>query len=93
MYLHAGTVVSLTALLHTTARVHAAPQDATSLTNKIQAYLIRQNVNATIPNSVWAQAGSNSAGLSCGILQSYQTSDLVTPQDGQAYLVEAEQHW
>ena len=77
--------------------VNAAPQD---LSSRIRAYLQSQGVNATVPNTAYApQAQTQGAGgslniaLTCGILNAYRDVNLVTPQDGQLYTVQAEQHW
>ena len=80
-------------LLNSIAPVNAAPQSPpSSLTSKIQAYLASQGVNATIPAS-GSTGSDNNTSLTCGILNAYRDGDLVTPQDGQAYILEAEQHW
>ncbi|KAI4093270.1 MAG: hypothetical protein LQ339_007748 [Xanthoria mediterranea] len=77
--------------------VNAAPQD---LSSRIRAYLQSQGVNATIPNTAYAPqaqtqgaSGSLNIALTCGILNAYRDANLVTPQDGQLYTVQAEQHW
>ncbi|KAL8664740.1 MAG: hypothetical protein Q9168_007844 [Polycauliona sp. 1 TL-2023] len=76
--------------------VNAAPQD---LSSRIHAYLQSQGVNASIPNTAYspqistANQGSVNVALTCGILNAYRDLDLVTPQDGQLYTVQAEQHW
>ncbi|KAL8729317.1 MAG: hypothetical protein Q9166_004814 [cf. Caloplaca sp. 2 TL-2023] len=75
--------------------VNAAPQD---LSSRVRAYLQSQGVNASIPNTAYApqtngaKGGLNTA-LTCGILNAYRDLNLVTPQDGQLYTVQAEQHW
>lgn len=74
--------------------VHAAPPN---LQSKIQAYLQTQGVNASIPASAYSAqpnaARLDTVSLTCGILNAYRDLDLVTPQDGQLYTTEAEQHW
>lgn len=89
--------LAVTALsLNSISSVDAAPQNqnTNSLTSKVQAYLRSQGVNATIPASAQSYGGgSNTTGLTCGILKAYRNSDLVTPLDGPEYVNEAEQHW
>ncbi|KAL8813211.1 MAG: hypothetical protein Q9223_000964 [Gallowayella weberi] len=77
--------------------VNAAPQD---LSSRVRAYLQSQGVNATIPNTANAPQthgingnGDLATALTCGVLNSYRDINLVTPQDGQLYTVQAQQHW
>ncbi|KAL8804031.1 MAG: hypothetical protein Q9182_002822 [Xanthomendoza sp. 2 TL-2023] len=77
--------------------VNAAPQD---LSSRVRAYLQSQGVNATIPNTAIAPQthgingnGDLATALTCGVLNSYRDINLVTPQDGQLYTVQAQQHW
>ncbi|KAL8646578.1 MAG: hypothetical protein Q9226_006800 [Calogaya cf. arnoldii] len=77
--------------------VNAAPQD---LSSRVRAYLQSQGVNATIPyNANGPQAhgvngnGDLATALTCGVLNAYRDINLVTPQDGQLYTVQAQQHW
>ncbi|KAL8704810.1 MAG: hypothetical protein Q9201_002042 [Fulgogasparrea decipioides] len=74
--------------------VDAAPS---TLQSRIQAYLQSQGVNASIPATAYGGAQPNArldtVSLTCGILNAYRDLDLVTPQDGQLYTTQAEQHW
>lgn len=75
--------------------VNAAPQD---LSSRVRAYLQSQGVNASVPNTAYAPQtkganGDLNTALTCGILNAYRDANLVTPQDGQLYTVQAEQHW
>lgn len=75
--------------------VNAAPQD---LSSRVRAYLRSQGVNASVPNTAYAPQtkganGDLNTALTCGILNAYRDVNLVTPQDGQLYTVQAEQHW
>ena len=81
----------VTALSICISRIHAAPQNVTALKTKIQSFLATQGGNVTVPESVYSF--SNSTALTCGILNAYRSSDLVTQQDGAEYVTEAEQHW
>lgn len=90
MRVDASTLIVATAFLNSMHSVDAAPQNSTPRTQVIQAYLASHGVNASTPLTL---VGSNASSLTCNILNSYKISDLVTPQDGQAYVAEAEQHW
>ncbi|KAL8990448.1 MAG: hypothetical protein Q9177_000898 [Variospora cf. flavescens] len=77
--------------------VNAAPQDISS---RIRAYLQSQGVNASVPSTAYAtqtnsanRGGDLNIALTCGILNAYRDINLVTPQDGQLYTVQAQQHW
>lgn len=91
MHFPACKVTLVTALSTCISRVHAAPQNATTLRVKIQGFLTTHGGNVTIPESVYNF--SNGTALTCGILNAYRSSDLVTQQDGAEYVTEAEQHW
>ena len=91
MYLPTCKVALVTALSLCISRVHAAPQDVTALKTKIQSFLAAQGAGVIVPESVYQL--SNGTALTCGILNAYRSSDLVTQQDGAEYLTEAEQHW
>ena len=84
-------VVLLTALSTFISQVYAAPQNVTALKTRIEAFLATQDGNVTVPDSVYNY--SNGTALTCGILNAYRDSDLVTQQDGAEYVTEAEQHW
>ena len=74
--------------------VDAAPP---TLQSRIQAYLQSQGVNASIPTTsaynAQPNARLNTVSITCGILNAYRDWNLVTPQDGQLYTTQAEQHW
>lgn len=91
MLFPACKVALVTSLSTCISRIHAAPQNVTSLKTKIQGFLATQAGNVTVPDSVYNF--SNGTALTCGILNAYRRSDLVTQQDGAEYLTEAEQHW
>ena len=91
MHFPACKVALVTALSTCISRVHAAPQNVTTLKTKIQGFLATQGGNMTVPDSVYSF--SNDVALTCGILNGYRSSDLVTQQDGAEYITEAEQHW
>lgn len=81
----------VTALSTCISWVHGAPQNVTTLKTKIEGFLATQGGNVTVPNPVYNF--SNGTALTCGILNAYRSSDLVTQQDGAEYVTEAEQHW
>ena len=91
MHFPACKVALVAALSTCIPRVHAAPQNLTSVKTKIQSFLATQGGNVTVPDSVYAF--SNGTALTCGILNAYRSNDLVTQQDGAEYVTEAEQHW
>ena len=91
MHFPACIVALVTAL--SISRIHAAPQDVTTLKAKIQSFLATQGGNVTIPVPESVYSLSNGTALTCAILNAYRSSDLVTQQDGAEYVTEAEQHW
>ena len=88
MHFPACIVTLVTAL--SISRVHAAPQNVKT---KIQSFLATHGGNVTIPVPESVYSFSNGTALTCGILNAYRSSDLVTQQDGAEYVTEAEQHW
>ncbi|KAL9012925.1 MAG: hypothetical protein Q9173_002346 [Seirophora scorigena] len=73
--------------------VHAAPP---TLASKLQGYLASHGVNASVSAAAYASqtyGTPNTVALTCGILNAYRDKDLVTAQDGQEYVSEAQQHW
>ena len=91
MHFPASKVALATAVLTCISRVLAVPQNVTTLKTKLQGFLAVQGGNMTVPDSVYNF--SNGTALTCGILNAYRSSDLVTQQDGAEYVTEAEQHW
>ena len=91
MHFPACKVALVTALSACISRVYAAPQNITTLKTKIQSFLATQGGNVTVPDSVYNFL--NGTALTCGILNAYRSSDLVTQQDGADYVTEADQHW